>query len=104
MSRLAEICVRRPVFASMLVLLLVVLGGLSYTRLGIDLYPRLDFPFTSVVTTMKGASVEEMETQITKPLEESINQIEGIDRLTSVTKEGVSRIMVGFVLEKRRAR
>jgi len=99
-SRIAEICVRRPVFATMLVMLLVVLGALSYTRLGVDLYPSLDFPFTSVVTTLKGASVEEVETQVTKPLEESVNQIEGIDRLSSRSMEGVSYIMVGFELER----
>jgi thiamine-phosphate diphosphorylase len=98
--KLAELCIRRPVFATMLVLLFVVLGAMSYVRLGVDLFPNVDFPITSISTTLKGASVEEVETRVTKPLEESINQIQGIDELSSQTKEGLSRIVVQFKLER----
>jgi hydrophobic/amphiphilic exporter-1 (mainly G- bacteria), HAE1 family len=98
--KLAEICIRRPVFATMLVLLFVVLGAMSYRGLGVDLYPNVDFPITSVTSTLKGASVEEVETRVTKPIEEAVNQIEGIDELSSVTKEGTSRVLVQFVLER----
>jgi len=98
--KLAELCIRRPVFATMLVLLFVVLGAMSYARLGVDLYPNVDFPITSISTTLKGASVEEVETRVTKPLEEAINQIQGIDELSSQTKEGLSRIVVQFRLER----
>jgi HAE1 family hydrophobic/amphiphilic exporter-1 len=98
--KLAELCIRRPVFATMLVLLFVVLGAMSYARLGVDLFPNVDFPITSISTTLKGASVEEVETRVTKPLEEAVNQIQGIDELSSQTKEGLSRIVVQFKLER----
>ena len=99
--KLAEVCIRRPVFATMLVTLFVVLGLLSYRSLGVDLFPNVDFPITTVTATLKGASVEEVETRVTKPIEEAVNTIEGIDELTSVTKEGFSRVLVQFVLERR---
>ena len=87
--KLAEICIRRPVFATMLVVLFVVLGAMSYRGLGVDLFPNVDFPITSVTSTLKGASVEEVETRVTKPIEEAVNQIEGIDELTSVISAAV---------------
>jgi len=99
---LADLSIKRPVFATMLIMALVVLGMFSYRDLGVDLFPNLDFPMVTVTTTLKGASVEEMETAVTKPLEEIINTIEGIDELRSVTKEGVSTITVQFVLDKNR--
>ncbi len=98
--KLAELCIRRPVFATMLVMLFVVLGAMSYMRLGVDLYPNVDFPIASISTTLKGASVEEVETRVTKPLEEGVNQIQGIDELSSQTKEGLSRVLVQFQLER----
>ncbi|MGH7960952.1 MAG: efflux RND transporter permease subunit, partial [Candidatus Binatia bacterium] len=99
---LADLSIKRPVFATMLIMALVVLGLFSYRDLGVDLFPNLDFPMVTVTTTLKGASVEEMETAVTKTLEEIINTIEGIDELRSVTKEGVSTITVQFVLDKNR--
>ncbi|MFM7140436.1 MAG: efflux RND transporter permease subunit, partial [Alphaproteobacteria bacterium] len=99
--KLAEVCIRRPVFATMLVTLFVVLGLLSYQSLGVDLFPNVDFPITTVTATLKGASVEEVETRVTKPIEEAVNTIEGIDELSSVTKEGFSRVLVQFVLERK---
>ncbi len=98
--KLADICIRRPVFATMLISSLVVLGLFSYAGLGVDLFPNVDLPTVTVSTTLKGASVEEMETSVTKPIEEIINTIEGIDQLRSVTKEGISTVVVQFVLEK----
>ncbi len=97
---LADICIKRPVFATMLIMALVVLGMFSYAGLGVDLFPNVDLPTVTVTTTLKGASVEEMETSVTKPIEEIINTIDGIDELRSVTKEGISTIIVQFVLEK----
>ncbi|MBI2988123.1 MAG: efflux RND transporter permease subunit [Deltaproteobacteria bacterium] len=97
---LADICIKRPVFATMLISSLVVLGLFSYAGLGVDLFPNVDLPMVTVTTTLKGASVEEMETSVTKPIEEIINTIDGIDELRSVTKEGISAIIVQFVLEK----
>ena len=79
---------------------LVVLGLFSYRRLAVDLFPNIDFPIVTVTTTLNGASVEEMESGVTKPIEEAINTIEGIDELRSETHEGLSRVIVFFVLER----
>lgn len=99
---LPEICIRRPVFTTMLVLLPVVLGLFSLMRMGVDLFPNVDFPLVVVTTNRPGASVEEMETGVTKVIEEAINTIAGIDVLQSTTKEGTSTVVVEFVLEKDR--
>ena len=98
--KLAEVCVRRPVFATMLVLTFVVLGVFSYTQLGIDQFPKIDLPTVTVRTVLQGASPEEIESQITKPIEEVINTVSGIDELRSTTLEGVSLVVVQFVLDK----
>ena len=98
----ADVFIRRPVFATMLIASLVVFGLFSYRSIGLDLFPNIDFPIVTVTTTLKGASVEEMETGVTKVLEEAVNTIDGIDELRSITKEGLSTIVVQFVLEKSR--
>ncbi|MCE9528400.1 MAG: efflux RND transporter permease subunit [Planctomycetales bacterium] len=95
-----EICIRRPVFTVMLVSAPIVLGLASYSRLGVDLFPNVDLPVVSITTTLRGASVEEMETQVTKPIEEICNTVSGIDELRSTTREGISQITVQFRLEK----
>ncbi len=97
---LADICIRRPVFATMLIAALVVLGIFSYRGLGVDLYPNVDIPTVTVTTTLKGSSVEEMETAVTKPIEDTISTIDGIDELRAVIKDGISVITVQFILEK----
>ena len=99
---LADLCIQRPVFATMLNLLLVVLGWICFRTIGIDQFPNVELPIISVTTTLRGASPEEMETGVTKPLEEIINTIQGIDELSSVTREGVSLINVQFFLERNR--
>jgi hydrophobic/amphiphilic exporter-1 (mainly G- bacteria), HAE1 family len=80
----------------------VVRGLFSYRSLGVDLFPNIDFPIVTVTTTPTGAGVEEMETGVTKVLEEAINPIDGIEELRSTTREDVSAIVVSFVLEKPR--
>ena len=75
---LADICVRRPVFATMLVGSLVVAGWFSYKSLTLDLFPKVDMPVVTVTTTLPGAGPEEMEAQVTKPIEEVINTVSGI--------------------------
>ncbi|HSB68571.1 MAG TPA: efflux RND transporter permease subunit [Candidatus Methylomirabilis sp.] len=97
---LADLCIKRPVFATMLVMSLVVLGLFSYRDLGLDAFPRIEFPTVTVTTTLSGATPEEVESQITKPIEEVVNTISGIDELRSTTKEGISQVFVTFVLEK----
>ena len=98
--KLAEVCVKRPVFATMLILTFVVLGIFSYTQLGVDLFPKIDMPTVTVQTALPGASPEEVESQVTKPIEEVINTISGIDELRSQTLEGMSLVIVQFVLDK----
>lgn len=100
MQKLAEVCIRRPVFATMLILALVVVGLDSYRKLGVDYFPKVEFPFVNITTTLRGASPEEIESQVTKPLEEALNTISGIDDLNSTSAEGISVITIGFVLEK----
>ncbi len=97
---LADLCIKRPVFATVLILSVVVLGLFSYRDLGVDAFPRVEFPTITVTTTLEGATPEEVESQITKPIEEVVNTISGIDELRSTTKEGISQIFVTFVLEK----
>ncbi|HUY89371.1 MAG TPA: efflux RND transporter permease subunit [Pirellulales bacterium] len=95
-----DICIKRPIFTAMLVSAPIVLGLASYRRLGVDLFPNVDLPIVTVTTTLRGASVEEMETGVTKPIEEIVNTISGIDELRSTTKEGTSQVVIQFVLEK----
>jgi HAE1 family hydrophobic/amphiphilic exporter-1 len=97
-----DLCIKRPVFTVMLVAAPLVMGGVCYTQLGVDLMPNVELPIVTVTTTLNGASVEEMETSVTKPLEEIINTVSGIDELRSTTKEGISQIVVSFVVEKNR--
>ncbi|HZN11100.1 MAG TPA: efflux RND transporter permease subunit, partial [Blastocatellia bacterium] len=100
MQRLAEICVRRPVFAAMLILALTVVGAFSFFSLGVDLFPKIDLPTITVTVVNPGASPQEIETEITDKIESSVNTISGIDELRSVSTEGVSLVIVTFVLEK----
>ncbi len=78
----------------------LVLGVASYFRLGVDLFPNVDLPVVVVTTTLRGASSEEMETSVTRPIEEIVNTISGIDELRSTTKEGISAVTIQFILEK----
>jgi HAE1 family hydrophobic/amphiphilic exporter-1 len=100
LQKLAEICVRRPVFASVLVLSLVVVGLFSYESLGVDRFPKIDLPFVTIQTRLLGAAPEEIETEVTDKIEEAVNTISGIDQLISVSSEGVSLVTINFELEK----
>src|SRR2546427_10990258 len=100
--RFADVFIRRPVFATMLIASLVVLGLFSYGRLGLDLFPNIDFPIVTVTTTLKGASVEEMETGVTKVIEEAVNTIDGTHDLRSNTTEGLAALGVQLVREEPR--
>ena len=87
MQKLAEICIRRPVFATMLIMSLLVLGIYSYTHLGVDLFPNIEFPYVVVTTLLPGASPEEIESQLSKKIEEAVNTISGIEDLSSISSE-----------------
>ncbi len=100
MQWLAAISVRRPVFASVIILVFVVVGVLGYTKLPVDRFPKIDFPTVSVVTRQDGATPKEIETEITDKIEEAVNTVAGIDELRSVSSEGISQVLVTFVLEK----
>lgn len=97
---LYEICIRRPVFATMIIMSLVVMGLASYRDLGLDIFPKVDLPTVTVTTRLDGASPEEIENQITKRVEEAVNTINGIDELRSTTIEGQSQVFATFKLEK----
>ncbi len=100
MQKLAEICIRRPVFATMLIMFLVVMGLDSYRKLGVDFFPKVEFPIVTVTTSLRGAAPEEVESQVTKRIEEAVNTVSGIDDLNSLSAEGTSVVTVQFVLEK----
>jgi HAE1 family hydrophobic/amphiphilic exporter-1 len=100
MQKLAEICVQRPVFASMLIAAITVVGGVSFFTLGVDRYPRVETPVVSVTTTNPGATPENMETEITDRIEAAVNTVSGIDELRSTSTEGRSRVTISFDLSK----
>ena len=93
-----KLFIRRPVFTTMLVMLLVVFGITSYPSLGIDLYPDIDFPIVTVRITYTGASPEEMEGLITKPVEDAVSSVSGIKTLSSTSREGISETIIEFEL------
>src|SRR3989454_1294378 len=100
MQKLAEVCIRRPVFASMIVLALVVVGRASSVRLGVDRFPSVDLPTVTVRTELPGASTEEMETQVSQKIEEVVNTIQGINELRSISSPGNSLLIVTFDLKR----
>ncbi len=100
MQKLAEICIRRPVFATMIVLTLVVLGAASYLRLNVDRFPSVDLPTVRINVRLSGAAPEEMESQVSQPIEESVNTIQGIKELRSVSGAGSSFVVVTFDLDR----
>src|SRR5689334_7868237 len=100
MQWLASICVRRPVFASVLVLSLVVIGLFAYGALGVDRFPRIEFPFVVVTTRLPGSAPEEVEREISDKIEQAVNTISGVEELRSTSSEGVSLVFITFDLEK----
>src|ERR1043165_4397695 len=100
MQKLADICIRRPVFASMLVLALVVVGAASYMKLGVDRFPTIDVPTLRVSTRLPGASPVETETQLSDPIEQAVNTVSGIKELRSISGAGNSFLIVTFELDR----
>ena len=92
LSGLSGVSIRRPVFTTMMMVALVVLGLFSFRRLAIDLYPDVDIPVVSVQTIYSGASSETVEREVTRRLEEAFNPVAGVDRITSISLEGVSQM------------
>src|SRR5690606_14699483 len=98
--QLPQTCIRRPVFATVLSLIIVLIGLISYDRLTVREYPAIDEPVVSVRTEYKGASPEVIESQVTKPLEDQLSGIEGVDVMTSRSRSEVSFINVKFHLSR----
>ncbi len=96
---LADLSIRRPVVAVMMIAALVVFGVLSYPKLGIDLWPKVEFPVVAVVVVYPGADPETMETKVADPIEEEINTLGGIRQLRSINLEGVTQVIAMFELE-----
>ena len=96
---LPKLAIERPVFMSCVVIMILVLGVMAYNSLGVDLFPDVSFPFVFVTTPYQGASPEEIETQISKPLEEEFSSIQGVKKVTSSNQEGFSVVIVQFNLE-----
>jgi len=99
-QKLADVCIKRPVFATMIVMALVVVGAASYFRLGVDRFPAVDLPTVTVRVELPGASTEEIETQVTQKLEEQINTIQGVQELRSISSPGNSLVITTFVLSR----
>lgn len=100
MQKLAEICIHRPVFATMIVMTLVVVGVAGYVNLGVDRFPSVDVPVVRINARLAGASPTEMESQVAQPIEEVVNTIEGIDELRSVNGSGSAFVVVTFGLDR----
>jgi hydrophobic/amphiphilic exporter-1 (mainly G- bacteria), HAE1 family len=100
MQKLAEVCVKRPVFAVMLVLAMVVVGAVAYGRLGVDRFPDVDLPIVSVRTTLLGASPEEIESAVTRRIEDAVATVEGIDDIRSTSTESLSVVTITFGLNR----
>ena len=92
--------ITRPVFTGMLTFVVLVFGLVAYPKIGVDQYPKIEFPMVTVLTVLPGADPETIEQQVTKPLEEALNTVPGLDTLRSVNVENVSQVIVRFDLER----
>src|SRR5512140_1789729 len=99
MQWLSNIAVRRPEFACVMILVLLVVGAVAYPSLGVDKFPRVDFPLITIVTPYPGASPGAVETDVSQKVEEAVNTVSGLDTLTSTSTEGVSLVIAQFALE-----
>ncbi|HMS45241.1 MAG TPA: efflux RND transporter permease subunit, partial [Alphaproteobacteria bacterium] len=97
---LSDVFIRRPVFTTVLSILVILIGVISYDRLVIREYPNIDQPVVTVSTSYSGANAEIMESQVTKPLEDALSGIEGIDVMTSNSRAGESNIPLRFNLDR----
>ncbi|HEY0705592.1 MAG TPA: efflux RND transporter permease subunit, partial [Polyangia bacterium] len=100
MQWLASVSVRRPVFATVMILFITVVGIVGYNKLSVDRFPKVEIPLVSIVTRLDGASPEQIETEVTDKIEEAVNTISAIDELRSISNEGVSQVFIAFLLEK----
>ncbi|HPR89091.1 MAG TPA: efflux RND transporter permease subunit, partial [bacterium] len=97
--KLADVSIERPVFATMMILALLVLGLFSYMKLNIDQFPDVDFPYVTATTVLAGAGPEQIETDVTKKIEDAVNTIGGLEHIQSISQENVSIVIIQFKLE-----
>ncbi|MEZ5993700.1 MAG: efflux RND transporter permease subunit [Planctomycetota bacterium] len=100
MMRISDVAITRPVFTTMVILGLVVFGLVSYRDIGVDLFPRVEFPVITVISVLPGADPETVETTVTDPIEEAVSTISGIKHLRSVSSDNVSQVIIEFELSK----
>lgn len=100
MQWLAEVCVKRPVFAVMLIMALVVAGATAYPQLGVDRYPSMDLPTMYVRTPYPGAAPEEVESEVSQVLEDAVATVSGIEELRSISSDGMSMVLLTFTLNR----
>ncbi len=97
---LADTSIKRPVFATMVIAALAIFGVVSYPGIGVDLFPKVDFPIVNITTTLKGANPEIIDIDVTDKIEEAVNTINGVKTINSSSTEGVSTVSVEFILER----
>ena len=97
--KLADVSIKRPVFATMMIFALIVLGLFSYFKLNVDLYPDIDIPFVVITTVLPGAGPEQIETDVTKKIEDAVNPVAGVDYIQSTSQENLSLVIIAFKLE-----
>ena len=97
--KLADVSIERPVFATMMIFALIVLGLFSYSKLNIDQFPDVDIPYVTVTTVLRGAGPEQIESDVTKKIEDAVNSIAGLDHIQSTSQEGLSILVIQFKLE-----
>ena len=102
--KLTEIAIRRPAFITMIFVTLAVLGIFGYSRMGVDLLPKMDWPYVSIVTVYPGAGPKEVESLVSKPLEEAVSGLNKLDNVRSYSYEGVSVVLAQFNFSARRGR
>src|SRR5262245_8933011 len=100
MQKLAEVCIERPILAVMMIMGLVVVGGVSYSKLRVDRFPNVDLPIISVRTQLLGASPEEIESTITRRMEDAVATVEGIETIRATSTESLSILTITFTLKR----
>ncbi len=98
---LSDVSIKRPIFAAVMILSLVTLGIFSYRRLSVEMYPNVEIPVISVITKYPGASPETVEREVSKRIEEAVNQVAGVKHVMSFSRESVSTVVVEFRLEEK---
>ena len=97
--KLADVSIKRPVFTTMIILAILVLGLFSFIKLNVDQFPNVDIPYVTVTTVLPGAGPEQVESDVTKIIEDAVNPIAGVDHISSTSQEGVSIVTIQFKLE-----